>query len=119
MIFAPRAARAAEAAAGAEHLQRGAIVDVLAARNASISASSPDEVREHAQLDLRVVGRDQHVAGLGDERAPDLAADLGADRDVLQVRIAAAQPAGRGDRLVEAGVDAAGLGLTSCGSASM
>ena len=38
-------------------------------RNASISASSPGEVREHAQLDLRVVGRDQHVAGLGDERA--------------------------------------------------
>ena len=40
---------------------------------------------------------------------PDLAAELGADRDVLQVRIAAAQPAGRGHRLVEAGVHAAGL----------
>ena len=31
--------------------------------------------------------------------------------NVLQVRIAAAQAAGRGDRLVEAGVDAAGLGI--------
>ena len=65
--------------------------------NASISACVAREVRQHAQLDLRVVGRDQHVAGLGDERAADLAAELGADRDVLQVRIAAAQ-AGRSPR---------------------
>ena len=96
----------------AEHLQRGAIVDVLAACvNASTSAVVAREVRQHAQLDLRVVGRDQHVAGLGDERAADLAPELGADRDVLQVGIAAAQAAGGGDRLVEAGVDAAGLGV--------
>ena len=89
-------------------------------RNASTSTGSLGQVREHAELDLRVVGRDQHVAGVGDERAADLAAELGADRDVLQVRIAAAQAAGGGDRLVEAGVHAAGLaGCTSCGSASM
>ena len=69
------------------------------------------EVREHAELDLRVVGRDQHVARVGDEGAADLAAERRADRNVLQVRIAAAQPAGGGDRLVEAGVDAAGLGV--------
>ena len=49
------------------------------------------QVREHAQLDLRVVRRDQHVARVGDERAPDFAAELGPDRDVLQVGIAAAQ----------------------------
>ena len=69
------------------------------------------QVREHAQLDLRVVGRDQHVARRGDERAPDLAAELGADRDVLQVRIGAAQAPGGGDRLVEAGVHAPGRGM--------
>ena len=34
-----------------------------------------------------------------------------ADRDVLQVRVAAAQPAGRRDRLVEARVHAAGFGV--------
>jgi len=28
-------------------------------------------VRQHAQLDLRVVGGDQDVAAIGDERAPD------------------------------------------------
>ena len=73
-----------------------------------MSASSPDEVRQHAQLDLRVVGRDQHAARLGDERPADLAAQLGAHGDVLQVRVAAAQPAGRGHGLVEARVHAAG-----------
>ena len=67
------------------------------------------EVREHAELDLRVVGRDQDVARIGDEGAADLAAERRADRDVLQVRVAAAQPPGGGDRLVEAGVHAAGL----------
>ena len=64
------------------------------------------QVGEHAQLDLRVVRRDQDVTRFGDERAPDLAAELGADRDVLQVGIAAAQPSRGGDRLIEAGVDA-------------
>ena len=67
------------------------------------------QVREHAQLDLRVVGGDQHVPAVGDERAPDLPAELGANRNVLQVGIAAAQPAGRRDRLVEAGVHAPGF----------
>ena len=64
-------------------------------------------MREDAQLDLRVVGRDQPIAGLGDEGAADLAANLGADRDVLEVRIAARQPAGCRNRLVERRVDAA------------
>ena len=41
-----------------------------------------------------------------DEGAPDLAAERCPDRDVLQVGVAAAQPAGRRDRLVERGVHA-------------
>ena len=49
------------------------------------------------------------MARVGDERAPDLAAELGANRDVLQVGIAAAQTPGRRPRLVEARVHAAGL----------
>ncbi len=96
---------------GAEHLACGAIVDVLAVAEGLDERRLFGEVREHAQLDLRVVGRDQHVAGFGDEGAPDLAADVGPDRDVLQVGIAAAQPPGRRDRLVEAGVHAAGVGV--------
>ena len=64
-------------------------------------------VGEHAQLDLRVVGRHQPMAVLGDEGAADLAALLGADRDVLQVRIVRRQPAGRGRRHGVGGVHAA------------
>ena len=51
------------------------------------------------------------MARLGNERVPDLASDVGPDRNVLEVRIAAAQAPGRGDRLVEAGVDAARVGM--------
>ena len=41
------------------------------------------DVRQQAQLDLRIVGREQNVPVGGDERAADAAAHLGADRDVL------------------------------------
>ena len=59
------------------------------------------------QLHLRVVGRDQHVAGLRHEAGTDLAALLGADRDVLEVRVGAGQATGGGGGLVEGGVEAA------------
>jgi len=49
------------------------------------------DMRENPQLDLAVVGRDQQVAGLGDEGFANAAALLGAHRDILQVRV------GRGD----------------------
>ena len=68
-------------------------------------------VRGDAQLDLAVVGAHQHVARLGDEGVADLAADLGADRDVLQVRVGRRQPPGLRAGQAEAGVDAAGLGV--------
>ena len=66
------------------------------------------DVGEEAQLDLRVVGGDQHVARRGDEGFADLAAFLGADRDVLQVGIGGGEAAGlrAGERI--GGVDAAG-----------
>ena len=41
------------------------------------------------------------MAGLGHERPANLAAERGADRDVLQIRIAAAQASRSGHRLVE------------------
>ena len=99
------------AAVGAEDLHRGPLVEIDALAERVDEHRLLGEMREHAELDLRVVGRNQHVAGIGDERAADLAAERRADRDVLQVRIAAAQAAGGGDRLVEAGVHAAGLGI--------
>ena len=48
-----------EAAVRAEHLERRAIVDVLAAGECGDQRLVAGQVREHAQLDLRVVGGDQ------------------------------------------------------------
>jgi hypothetical protein len=42
-------------------------VDVLAAQEDLLEHVLAGDVGEHAQLDLRVVDGDQHVAGLGDE----------------------------------------------------
>ena len=53
------------------------------------------DMREHAQLDLAVIGRDDLVARRRDEGGADLAPGLRADRDVLQVRIRRGQPARR------------------------
>ena len=64
---------------------------------------------QDAQFHLAVVGGDELPARRRNKGAADLAADLGADRDVLQVGVAAAQAPRHGAGLVEAGVHAAGL----------
>src|SRR5919204_1964589 len=70
------------------------------------------DVREDAQLDLRVVRRDEDGPRLtGHERAADAPAERRADRDVLEVRRVRRQPARCGDRLVEVRVHAPGLGV--------
>ncbi len=74
-----------------EDLQRGRPVEVLILAEDLDQALVPGDVGEDAQFDLRVVGGDQHVAGRRDEGAADLRAQLAADRDVLQIGIAAAQ----------------------------
>ena len=93
-----------EPAVGAEDLEGGAVVDVVAADERLDEGRVLREVGEHPQLDLRVVGRDEGAAVAGHERPPDLAAEGGADGDVLQVRVAAAEPARRRHCLVERGV---------------
>ena len=78
--------------------------------NAFTSAGSLRVVGQDAQLDLRIIGRQERPAReAGDERLADLAAVLGAHGDVLQVRVGGAEPARRRDDLVERGVDAAVL----------
>ena len=68
-------------------------------------------VREHAKLDLAVIGRDQLLALVGDEGLADGAAFGCAHRDVLQVRLDRREPprGGRGERV--GGVHAARLGM--------
>ncbi len=95
----------------AEDLAGRARVDVLPLRERVDQSRVLGEVREHAQLDLRIIAGEQHAAGIGDERASNLAPELGANRDVLHVRIARREAPGRGDRLIIRGVQATGLGI--------
>ena len=76
-----------------QHLGRGRRVHVLAALEDLLQHLLAGDVGEDAQLDLRVVGGDQAAPVLGDEAAADLAAELRPDRDVLEVRVGARQPA--------------------------
>src|SRR3712207_8450415 len=53
--------------------------------------------------------RSQLKSRSGDERAPDVPADSSANWNILQVGLAARQPPGRGDCLIERRVHAPGL----------
>ena len=64
------------------------------------------EMREQAQLDLRVVGGEQLRARCGDECSANLAAKLGADGNVLQIRIDRREAARCRGRCLESSVDA-------------
>ena len=64
------------------------------------------KMRHQPQLDLRVIGRDEHISRRRDEGRADLAAQFRLDGNVLQVRIGGRQAPGRGAHLVEGGVDA-------------
>ena len=91
----------------AEHLRRGGGVHVGAPVERVDQARVLGQVREHPQLDLRVVGGQDPPAVVGDERPPHLATVGGAHRHVLQVRCLTGDPTGRGVGLLERGVDAA------------
>jgi hypothetical protein len=77
-------------------------VDVRLAREGILEVLVAADVREDAQLDLRVVrGEQRDVRRPGDERPPDAPAERRPDRDVLEVRVARRQPPGGRDGLVE------------------
>ena len=69
------------------------------------------QVGDAAQLDLVVVGDQQHSAPGGHEHLTEGAAGLGAHRDVVQVGRIRGEPTGAGHRLVEGGMDAAGASV--------
>ena len=64
------------------------------------------EVGEQAQFDLGVVGGEQLRSWSGDEGGANLAAQFGADGNVLQVGIDGGEASGGHSRCVEGGVDA-------------
>ncbi|KAG1323019.1 hypothetical protein G6F63_013160 [Rhizopus arrhizus] len=92
-----------------EHLGGGVTVHVGALLAGAHQARVLGQVGHDPQLDLRIVGRQQLAALRRHERAADAAAVLGADRDVLQVRVRRGEAAGGGTGLVVAGVHAAGV----------
>ena len=50
------------------------------------------DVGEQPQLDLAVVRVHEHIAALGHEHPPQLAAERRARRDILQIRLGGAEP---------------------------
>src|SRR5271165_973670 len=88
----------------AEDLRGGEGVDVVAAAVGFDQQRVGGEVGEQAELDLRVVGGEEQVAGFGDEGGANLAAQLGADGNVLQVGIDGGEASGGRAGHVEGGV---------------
>ena len=98
----------------AEHLHRGAGMDVFAGGEGLLELGDIGHVGSETQLDLTVIGSEQDVSGLGDKGVTNLAANFSADRDVLQVRLVRGEPPGlRADQTV-AGVHAAGCRVDRC-----
>ena len=91
----------------AENLRSGQSVNVVAAAEGFDQQRVPGEVRQQAQLDLRVIGSHQHMARFSDESCANLAAQFGADGNVLQVGIGRGQAACRRSRLIVRGVQTA------------
>src|SRR6266550_1704924 len=92
----------------AEDDRRGLAMDVAPLLERLHERRVPREGGEQAQLDLRVVGRQQDRAGRRHERAADGLAARGPHGDVLEVRVGAREPAGCRAGLVEARMDAPG-----------
>ena len=64
----------------------GAAVDILTLQECLLHLLVPCNMGQDAQLDLAVIRIHQHPAGTGYKVGPQLAAQLGADGDILQVR---------------------------------
>src|SRR5512143_960941 len=69
-------------------------VDVVPLTETADQLRVPGQVGKQPQLHLGVVGPDEEIPLLRDEPRPDPSAELGTDRDVLQVRIGGGEPAG-------------------------
>ena len=90
-----------------EHLGRRDGVDILGSLICLDQTLIAGHVGEDAQLDLGVVGIQEQESVPRHKDLPDLPSKLHADRNVLEVRLRAGDPACRRDRLVKAAVDPA------------
>ena len=80
-------------------------VDVLAGKESLHERLVLADVCHDAQLNLRIVGREERVPVVGDERFADFPSVVVSDRDVLQVRVCRRQASSGRDSLIVGGVD--------------
>ena len=90
-----------------EHLCRRAAVNIVVVEERLNHVRIVGDVRQHTQFNLRIVRVDQHPAGTREEEAAQLAPQLRAHRDILQIRLRGADAARTGFRLVKAGMNPA------------
>ena len=90
-------------------------MDVLTGPEGLDEHRVPTHVRQQAELDLRVVSRDQHVPRCGHEGPAHLPPEFRTNGDILQIRVAAAESARLGDGLIERRVNAPGLRMDHLG----
>ena len=62
------------------------------------------DMRQHPQLNLAVIRVHQHTAFFRHEHFPNFRPQVGADGDVLQIRLRRGQPPGGSDQILEGGV---------------
>src|SRR5579864_5846039 len=90
-----------------ENFLRRARVNVLGAAKSFDENRVLGKMREDAQLDLGVIGREENVAGFGDEGGANFASEFGANGNVLKIGIRGAEAAGGGACLVDLRVQTA------------
>ena len=90
-----------------EHLRGRAAVNIVVVAEGLDHVLIARHVGQHAQFNLRIIGVHEHPAGARDEIAPQLAPQLRAHGNVLQIRLRGTDAAGARFGLVEAGMDAA------------
>ncbi len=94
-----------------EDLGRGLAVDVLAGAEGSDERRVPGVMGQYPEVDLRIVGREEKLARRGDEGRAQPLAFGGADRDVLEVRVAAGEASRRRYGLIVGRVDPSRPGM--------
>ena len=71
----------------AEHLRCRNRMDISAAVEAVDHGLVARDVREYAQLNLRIVRIHQHTARLRHKHFPDFSTQIRTNRDILQIRL--------------------------------
>ena len=84
----------------------GGAVDVRPVQKRLPHGLVPGDVGQNAQFNLRIIRVHQRLAVPGHKVPPQTAAQLGADGDVLQIRLGGGDAPGAGLGLHEGGVDA-------------